>query len=184
MNNLGSLLPDDQALEYLRKQFVLSAKAQGRIGKFYQVKEVKYRGTDQEYIYEEPVDVAYHLVETPTRQMLTRLGWFVENQTNLPILLFITFYDMNNNEISIDEGAIIEVTAKRTIKPKDLVTEQFKITELQTDLELNQCVCKVTPVRLEQKENVHQLADKKDPVNENKYLKRHIYYDEGEEETM
>ena len=85
---------------------------------------------------------------------------------------------MNNKPIKIDEGAIIELSGKRGIDGHDIQTEKFKITEVFSDLELNQCVCKVTPVREEQKENVKVLADKKDPNLENVYLDRKIYYDE------
>lgn len=180
----GSLLPNDKALEYLRKQFVMSAKMQGRLGNFYQVHDVKYRGTDQHYVYKDPVQVAYHLNETPSRKILLRYGWFTEDLQQLPIILFLTFYDIENKEILIQEGCKIEITGKRTIASKDTQTEQFQITELRTDLELNQCVCKVVPVREEQKENVKVLADKKDPNLENVYLKREIYYDETGQDSI
>ena len=100
----GSLLPNDKALEYLRKQFVMSAKMQGRLGNFYQVHDVKYRGTDQYYVYKDPVQVAYHLNETPSRKILLRYGWFTEDLQQLPIILFLTFYDIENKEILIQEG--------------------------------------------------------------------------------
>ena len=89
---------------------------------------------------------------------------------------------LSNNLISIDEGARIELSGKRTIIENDIQTEQFQITDLHTDLELNQCVCKVVPVREEQKENVKVLADKKDPILENIYLDRKIYYTEEVED--
>ena len=177
-------MPNDKALEYLRKQFVMSAKMQGRLGNFYQVHDVKYRGTDQYYVYKDPVQVAYHLNETPSRKILLRYGWFTEDLQQLPIILFLTFYDIENKEILIQEGCKIEITGKRTIASKDTQTEQFQITELRTDLELNQCVCKVVPVREEQKENVKVLADKKDPNLENVYLKREIYYDETGQDSI
>ena len=88
------------------------------------------------------------------------------------------YYDIDNNLIKIDEGAKIELSGKRTIIKNDIQTEQFQITDLHTDLELNQCVCKIVPVREEQKENVKVLADKKDPILENVYLDRKIYYTE------
>lgn len=180
--HMGSLLPNDKALEYLRKQFVMSAKMQGRIGQFYQVHQVKHKGTDQYFEYEDPVQVAYHLNETPSRKILLKYGWFTEDQQQLPIILFLTFYDIDNKQIDIQEGAKIEITGKRTISSKDTQTVQFQITELRTDLELNQCVCKVVPVREEQKENVKVLADKKDPNLENVYVKREIYYDETDQD--
>ena len=174
----GMLLPNEQALEYFRKNFVMSARAEGRIGSFYQVHDFKTVGTDKHFTYDDPVDVAYHLDTTPSRKLLTRYGWFTEDQEGLPIILFLTYYDMNNNLIQIDEGARISISAKRTIIPNDIQTELFQITDLHTDLELNQCVCKVVPVREEQKENVKVLATEKDPVLENVYLDRKIYYTE------
>lgn len=178
--NMGSLLPDEKALLYLRKQFVQSAKLQGRIGKFYQVREFKVKGTDQEYTYEEPVDVAYHLDTTPSRKVLTRYGWQPDEKEQLPIVLYLTYHDMNDNEIRIDEGAQIELSGKHSISIGDIQTDLFQITELRTDLELNQCVCKISPVRKQQTENVKVLATKQDPNLENVYLNREIYYEEGD----
>lgn len=174
----GSLLPNEQALEYFRKNFVMSAKAQGRIGKFYQVHSTHTEGTDKYYTYDDPVDVAYHLDTTPSRKLLTKYGWFVEGEGSVPIVLFLTYYDMNNKPIYIDEGAKISLSGKRTINENDIQTEVFQITDLHTDLELNQCVCKVVPVREEQQENVKVLATEKDPILENVYLNRKIYYTE------
>lgn len=177
-DNKGFLLPDDKALTLLRKYFVQSSISQGRLGKFHQVRDFKVKGTDQYYTYEKAVDVAYHLVDNPSRKLLTRYGWQVEDQEALPIILYLTYYDINNNPIRIDEGARIELTGKRSIQAKDTLTELFQITEVRSDLELNQCICKITPVREEQKENVKVIADAKDPGLENVYLNREIYYEE------
>lgn len=174
----GSLLPNEQALEYFRKNFVMSAKAQGRIGSFYQVHDFKVSGTDKEFTYDDPVDVAYHLDTTPSRKLLTKYGWFVEGADSVPIILYLTYYDMNNKPITINEGARISLSGKRTIAENDIQTELFQITDLHTDMELNQCVCKVVPVREKQKENVKVLATEKDPILENVYLDRKIYYTE------
>ena len=175
----GSLLPNFDAQEYMRKQFVLSAKAQGRLGKFYQVQSFKVNGTDKIYDYKDAVDVAYHLETNPSRKLLTKYGWFTEDQSQLPIVLFITYFDINNKPIAIDEGALIELSSKVTIDKGSVTTTQFTIVEVRTDLELNQCVCRVVPTRFDQKENVKVLADKKDPNLENVFLRRGIYYDEG-----
>lgn len=177
-DNRGTLLPNDRALAYLRKQFVQSARLQGRIGKFHQVRDFKTNGTDTIYTYEAPVDVAYHLEVNPSRKLLTKYGWQVEDEDSLPVILYLTYHDMNDKLITIDRGALIELSAKRSINDKDIQTELFRISEVRTDLELNQCVCKIVPERLEQKENVKVLADKKDPNLENVYLNRAIYYEE------
>ena len=78
----------------------------------------------------------------------------------------------------------MSLSGKRTIAENDIQTELFQITDLHTDMELNQCVCKVVPVREEQKENVKVLATEKDPILENVYLDRKIYYteDTGDED--
>ena len=175
----GSLLPDEKALLYLRKQFVQSAKLQGRIGKFYQVRSFSVKGTDQYYDYEKPVEVAYHLNETPSRRLLTKYGWFTDDTDQLPIILFLTYHDLNDKPIRIDEGAKIELSGKRSILNNDVLTVPFLITDVRSDLELNQCICKITPIRDEQKENVKVIADKKDPILENVYLNREIFYDDG-----
>ena len=156
----------------------MSARAEGRIGSLYQVHDFKTYGTDKHFTYDDPVDVAYHLDTTPSRKLLTKYGWFTEEQAGLPVILFLTFYDINNNPVNIDEGARISVSGKKSINPNDIQTELYQITDLHTDLELNQCVCKVVPVREEQKENVKVLATEKDPVLENVYLNRKIYYTE------
>lgn len=175
----GSLLPNHDAQEYLRKQFVLSAKTQGRLGKFFQVSNIRTSGTDKIFDYKDPVDVAYHLETNPSRKLLTKYGWFTEDQSQLPIVLFITYFDIDNNPIAIDEGAIIELSSKVSIDKGALTTTQFTIVEVRTDLELNQCICRVVPTRYDQKENVKVLADEKDPNLENVFLRRGIYYDEG-----
>ena len=177
----GSLLPSEKELKYFRKQFVQSAKQQGRLGKFYQVDEFNVRGTDPDYTYLKAVDVAYHINENPSRKLLTKYGWFVENEQP-PIVLTLTYYDINNQKINIDEGCKIELSGKRSIEENDIVTKQFLLTRVYTDLEMNQAVCTITPVREKQQENVKVLADEKDPVLENVYLKRRVYYDEGSEE--
>lgn len=178
MSTKGSLLPDERALLYFRKQFVMSAKLQGRLGNFYQVRDFKVKGTDQEYTFEKPVEVAYHLNENPSRKLLTRYGWQVEDDEQLPIILYLTYHDIEDNPIRIDEGAQIELTGKQSIIANDVLTKLFRITEVRSDLELNQCVCKITPVREEQKENVKVIATAKDPGLENVYLNREIYYEE------
>lgn len=183
-DNRGLLFPDERALEYFRKNFVLSAKLQGRIGKLYQVYKTNTVGTDKYFDYKDPVDVAYHLETTPARKLLTKYGWFTEDMESLPIVLFLTYYDIDNKPVCIDEGARISISGKRTIQTGDIQTELFQVVDLHSDLELNQCVCKVVPVREEQKENVKVLADEKDPILENKYLKRELYYveDTGDEQ--
>lgn len=175
----GSLLPSEKELKYFRKQFVQSAKLQGRIGKLYQIKEFTYHGTDQDYEYEKPVQVAYHLQENPSRKFLTQYGWQVEDHQQLPTILILTYYDLQNNPVKVEEGVLIELSGKRTITENDIVTELFQITAVHTDLEMNQAVCQIVPYRHKQVENVKVLADKKDPNLENVYIKRHIYYDEG-----
>lgn len=179
-DNRGSISIREDAMEFYRKQFNLSAKMLGRLGRFYQVKNLKVQGTDKYFEYEEPVDVAYHLDQTPSRKLLTRYGWFTEDSESVPIILYLTYYDINNNPIRIDEGAKLELSAKRTTQEGDLITELFQITDLHTDFELNQCVCKVVPYREDLVENVSVIETKEDPNNENKYLNRAIYYEDDE----
>ncbi len=181
-DNRGFLMPNDRALEYLRKQFVMSCIAQGRLGNLFQVHNYIVKGTDKEYTYDEPVQVAYHLDSTPSRKILIKYGWFTEEQEALPTILYLTYYDINNKPVRIDEGAKLEISGKNTIKPNDIITETYQITDVHTDLELNQAVCKVVPVREDLTENVKVLETKEDPNNENKYLNREIYYLNDEEE--
>lgn len=182
-SNRGTLLPNEQALGIMRKYFVQSAKTQGRIGRLFQVHDFEVKGTDKYFTYDEPVDVAYHIDPLPSKKILNRYGWFTEDTESLPIIMYLTYYDMNNKPVLIQEGTRVEISAKASIMPNDITTRLFQVTELRTDFELNQCVCKVVPVRLEQTENVKVLADKKDPGLENKYLDREIYYEESIEPT-
>ena len=182
-SNRGTLLPNEQALELMRKYFVQSAKVQGRIGRLFQVHDFEVKGTDKYFTYDEPVDVAYHIDPLPSRKVLNRFGWFTEDMESLPIIMYLTYYDMNNKPVIIQEGTRVEISAKASIMPNDITTRVFQVTELRTDFELNQCVCKVVPVRLEQTENVKVLADKKDPGLENKYIDMEIYYEEPIEPT-
>lgn len=180
MTNIrGSLLPSEKELKYFRKQFVQSARLQGRIGKLHQVREFKVTGTDQDYDYEKPVEVAYHINTNPSRKFLTKYGWQVEDNTELPIIAILTYYDLKNNKVNIDEGAILEISGKHSIEDNDIVIERFKITEVRTDLEMNQAVCKVTPDRVNNLENVKVMKTKEDPNLDNVYIRRKIYY-EGE----
>lgn len=183
-SNRGTLLPNEQALELMRKYFVQSAKVQGRIGRLFQVHDFEVRGTDKYYTYDEPVDVAYHIDPLPSRKILNRYGWFTEDTESLPIIMYLTYYDINNKPVILQEGVRVEISAKASILPNDITTRLFQITELKTDFEMNQCVCKVVPVRLDQTENVKVLADKKDPGLENKYFNREIYYEDPIEEPI
>lgn len=178
-NKRGSLLPSEKELKYFRRQFVQSAKLQGRLGRLHQIKDFKVKGTDQEYDYLKPVDVAYHLDENPSRKLLTKYGWFAENEPT-PIVLILPYHDLGDNPIAVDVGCVIELSGKHSISENDIVTKQFTITKLTTDLEMNQAVCQIAPVREQQTENVKLLADEKDPVLDNIYLKRKIYFDTGE----
>lgn len=176
-NMRGTLLPSEKELKYFRKQFVQSAKLQGRVGNFYQVVSVTARDTDQDYEYKTPVEVAYHLNETPSRRFLTKYGWFVEGEP-LPIILTLPYYDIKNQPIEVDEGAKITLSGKRSIGKDDILTKEFLITKITTDLEMNQAVCQITPVRELQEENVKVLADKKDVALDNVYLRRDTFYKE------
>ena len=173
-----SLLPSEKELRYFRKQFVQSARLQGRIGNFHQVRRFVYRGTDQDYEYEKPGEVAYHLNESPSRKFLTKYGWQVDDKEALPIILILPYYDIKNNPIKLEEGAIIELSGKQSIEENDIQTKQFIITLVHTDLEMNQAVCQIVPKRDKQTENVKVLADRKDPTLENVYIKRDIYLHE------
>lgn len=181
-SNRGTLLPNEQALEYFRKNFVMSAISQGRLGLLEQVRDYEVKGTDKYFTYEKPVQVAYHLDSTPSRKVLTRYGWFTDNMEELPIVLYLTYYDIDNNPVRIDDGAKLNISAKRTIEKDDIITETFQIVDVHTDFELNQAVCRVVPVREDLTENVSVIETKEDPNNENKYLNREIYYLDKEEE--
>ena len=36
------------------------------------------------------------------RKVLNRFGWFTEDMESLPIIMYLTYYDMNNNPINIE----------------------------------------------------------------------------------
>lgn len=171
IKNLGKLMPSVKELEYMRKQFVEAASLQGRIARFFQINHSKWKNTDPDIIYSDPVDVAYTLDANPEISTISRYGWFVEDRNNLPILAYLTFYDLEGNPVKIEEQCLMEITSQRdTLGTFDV--KKFIVNSVVTDLELNMAVLNLQPYREKLKDNVQELGTKADPLGENKYFNR------------
>ncbi len=164
------MIPNIDELEYLREQFVEATTLHGRLADFYQIDHINWKNTDSEVLYKDPVKVSYTLEINPDIKLLSRYGWFNKDQTGLPTLAYITFHDINNDPIDIEERCIIDITSFVDIKGKTK-SNRFIVNAVQTDLELNQAVLNLTPYYNELK-NIRQLQTKADPELEHKFTKR------------
>lgn len=171
IKNLGKLMPTVKELEYIRKQFVEAASLQGRIARFFPINHSKWKNTDPDIIYSDPVNVAYTLDMNPEISTISKYGWFVEDRNNLPILAYLTFYDLEGNSVNIEEQCLIEITSQRnTLGISE--DKKFIVNHVVTDLELNMAVLELQPYREKLKENVKEIGTKADPTAENKYFNR------------
>ena len=165
------MIPNIDELSYLREQFVEATTLHGRLADFYQIDHIKWKNTDSDIIYKEPVRVSYTLDTNPSIKLISRYGWFTNEQDPLPILAYITFTDINNNPIQIEEKCIINIVSMVDIGGTTKINK-FIVQAVSTDLELNQAVLNLVPYREELKQNVRVLQTKADPELEHKYTKR------------
>lgn len=172
VNNIGSLLPDEKELEFLREQFVESTGLHGRVAKLYQVDHEKWKRTDAEYLYKEPVEINYTLDAEPSVKTLSKYGWYTEHQDSLPLLAYCTYHDIDNRPVEFVEGCILEITSKKSIQENDYNIRKFRVWAVSTDLELNMAVLNLAPEREVLKQNVKTSETAADPAIENKYFRR------------
>lgn len=165
------MIPNIDELSYLREQFVEATTLHGRLADFYQIDHVKWKDTDSDIIYKDPVKVSYTLDANPDIKLISRYGWFVNDQGPLPILAYITFTDIDNKPIQIEERCIIDIISFIDIAGNTKVNK-FIVNAVSTDLELNQAVLNLTPYREMLKQEVRQLQTKADPELEHKFTKR------------
>lgn len=165
----GKLYPSEREIEYYRRRFVEGAGLEGRSGFLYQVKEETQVNTDTYYIHDKPVQVSYYLVQNPNRSLLLKLGWYVENSDNVPILCYLTFLDDNNEPINPTEGAILEVSGRKSPHQPDSQTIKFDIVNVFTDFDMNMFICNLTPHR-ERNKPIQPLPSSEDPTNENRWF--------------
>ena len=147
-NPRGKLLMSNKELEYYRKNFVESALLFGRIGNLYQVDQTIQVDTDYDYKYKAPVEVAYALIENPSKSLLQKHDWYVENPQNKPIIATLTFYDIDDNKIYPSEGAILEISTRSD--PHNLEqfeTKKFDIVAVNVDYDLALFNCNLAPHR-------------------------------------
>lgn len=168
------MVPSVDELSFLREQFVEATTLHGRLADFYQIDHEKWKNTDPDIIYKDPVKVSYTLDANPSVKTISRFGWFTEDQTALPILAYITFTDVDNKPIQIEEQCIIDIISMIDVAGNTKVNK-FKVQQVATDLELNQAVLNLIPYRETLKAGVRQLETVADPELEHKFTRR----DEG-----
>lgn len=171
VNSLGKLMPSVKELEYARKRFVEAASLQGRIADFYQIDHSKWNITDPDIIYKDPVQVAYTLEPDPDISTVSKYGWFVEDKNNLPFIAYLTYKDLENNDIQIEEQCLIDIVAQKDTMGRS-EAKRFLVNSVTTDLELNMAVLALHPYREKLKDNVKEVGTKADPAIENKYFNR------------
>lgn len=170
----GKLYPSFKEIELYRKNFVEGANLQGRSGYLYEVDKTEIINTDEYYTWKSPVEVSYYLVETPTKTVLQKYGWYSEDRDNQPILCYLTFKDVDNKPINPSEGAIVEVSAR--FNPHDgnsYQTQKFDIVKVVTDYDLAMFICNLAPHRKHAKP-VNPVPTPEDPTNENRYFNRKL----------
>lgn len=165
------MIPNIDELDYLREQFVEATILHGRIADFYQIDHINWVNTDSDILYKDPVKVSYTLDANPSIKLISKYGWFVNDQTALPILAYITFTDIDNKPIQIEEKCIIDIQSFINIDGTTKINK-FIVQAVSTDLELNQAVLNLVPYKETLKQNVRMLQTKADPELEHKYTKR------------
>lgn len=165
------MIPSIEELNYLREQFVEATSLHGRLADFYQIDHIKWKNTDSDIIYKEPVKVSYTLDANPSIKLISRYGWFTNEQDPLPILAYITYTDTENKPIQIEERCVIDIISFIDIAGHTKVNK-FLVNKVATDLELNQAVLNLVPYKEDLRQEVRQLQTKADPELEHKYTKR------------
>ena len=171
-NPRGKFLMSDKELLYFRKNFVESAELFGRIGNLYQVEKTIQQDTDYHYVYKAPVEVPYALIENPSKSVLQRNNWYVENPENKPIIATFTFYDLEGNPINPSVGAILEISSRSN--PHNLQvfdTRKFDIVAVNEDYDLTLFTCNLAPHR-DTLRPLNPVPTPEDINKENVYFKR------------
>ena len=168
--SLGSLTPSVDELSYLREQFVEATGLQGRIANFYQIEHRQNVNTDSFVYYKDPVRVSYTLNVNPSIQTIQKYGWYKAEQERLPLICYITYTDIENKPIAIEEDCIRDIVSFINIDGTTQVNK-FKVANVATDLELNQAVLNLVPY-FEQVKTYRPQQTFADPQLEHKYTKR------------
>lgn len=168
--SLGSLTPSVDELSYLREQFVEATGLQGRIANFYQVEHRKNINTDTTVMYKEPVKVSYTLNANPSINTIQKYGWYKADQSQLPLLCYITYTDVDGKPIEIEQNCIIDIVSFININGATKVNK-FIVNQVATDLELNQAVLNLTPY-FDQITTYRPQQTAADPQLEHKYTVR------------
>ena len=178
--NRGALYPSYKELDLYRKQFVEGATLQGRIGNLYQVDKESQVNTDEYYIWKSPVEISYYLIDNPRKSILLKYGWYTEDKSNLPIIAYLTFNDVDNNPIYPSEGAILEISARLDPHGDKQETIKFDIVKVATDFDLAMFICNLAPHR-KRLTPVNPVPIKNDITNENRFFDRKLI---GEEDLI
>ena len=175
--SLGTLTPSIDELSYLREQFVEATGLQGRLAKFYQIDRRENKDTDTFVCYKDPVTVSYTLNANPSIQTIQKYGWYKADQTQLPLLCYITYTDVDNKPIAIEEDCIIDIVSFINIDGTTKVNK-FLVGNVATDLELNQAVLNLVPY-FDKIKTYRPQQTFADPQLEHKYVKREETWVDG-----
>lgn len=169
----GKLYPSDREIELYRKRFVEAAGLQGRIGLLHQVdtKNTETKFNDSKYYYLKPVNVSYFLVNNPKLKLIQKYGWSKETKGYDPLICYLTFKDINGNNIEPTEGSILEISAREKAHESSYLSQKYDIVDMHIDFDMNMFVCNLVTHR-DILEAAHTVNTKSDPVNENKWLTR------------
>lgn len=124
--------------------------------------------------YSAPEDVFIFFESAPKLKTFKRLGWVVENDSNLPFLIHCSF-----NLPKLQKDCIFEIAGQHA----EVSGRKFKVTEMTTDLQApDHVTCQVVPAY--EKQTVGRTAKEveKKFTKSNNFLKPNVDY-RGTERT-
>lgn len=116
----------------------------GRSAKLYQVDLASHQPLgDTCYTYLSPVDINMYFAENPNVKTLESIGWFSEDDEELPHIGYLPKHDVNGVNIKVTVGARIEL-------PYTLLaggTQLFEVTAVKIQTTPMWYTVKLVPVR-------------------------------------
>lgn len=107
---MGSLDPSQRETKLHAKQFLEAAKLQGTHVKVKLVLDVTrdlYKDPDYEYKDRREMDVILDV--RPNRNVLESYGWYNEHDEQIPVIMYMTKYDEQENIVKPTVGTIVSL---------------------------------------------------------------------------
>lgn len=124
---MGFLRPNYDEVNLKRSMALEYFNMHGIDSQFYAISvEQSNLYDDDNHIYEEPVNIPVIFQQFPDIRTLKKLGWFVGDTEDLPILMYIPFYDLEGNEIAVKDNVKISLP----IEVPSLDTKTFKVKKI------------------------------------------------------